>query len=200
MGDQQARAAADARARRCTPRHDRSGDRGRHRPALDALIASGGGPAWDAEAFTALSEHVRGEIRSTTLDALVSLGQILEAARAVRELLDKLPANAVFGPARVDIARQLGQLVYPGMAAAGVARLGDVERYLRAAAQRLERLPSHVVADAERMAAIHELEAQAAGRGDVMWLIEELRVAQLAGAHVRSGATVKRVREALASG
>ena len=32
-----------------------------------------------------------------------------------------------------------------------------------------------------------------------MWLIEEVRVAQLApGAHVRPGATVKRVREALA--
>jgi hypothetical protein len=49
------------------------------------------------------------------------------------------------------------------------------------------------------MAAIHELEAQAAGRSDVMWLIEEVRVAQLApGPHVRPGATVKRVREALA--
>ncbi len=170
--------------------------------ALDALIAIGGGPAWDAAAFTALDQHVRGEIRSTTLDALIAFGRILEAARAVRGLLDELPATALLGPARVDIARQLGRLVYPGMlAAAGLARLGDVERYLRAAAQRLERLPSHVIADAERMAAIHELEAQAAGRGDVIWLIEELRVTQLApGAHVRSGATVKRVREALAVG
>ncbi len=170
--------------------------------ALDALIASGGGPAWDAEAFTALREHVRGDLRPTTLDVLRAFGQILEAARAVRERLDALPASAVFGPARLDVARQLGRLVYPGMlAAAGLARLGDVERYLRAAAQRLERLPSHVVADGERMAAIHELEAQAAGRSDVMWLIEEVRVAQLApGAHVRPGATVKRVREALGGG
>jgi hypothetical protein len=49
------------------------------------------------------------------------------------------------------------------------------------------------------MAAIHQLEAQAAGRSDVMWLIEEVRVAQLApGVLVRPGATVKRVREALA--
>ena len=51
------------------------------------------------------------------------------------------------------------------------------------------------------MAAIHELEAQAAGRSDVMWLIQEVRVARLApGPHVRPGATVKRVREALAAG
>jgi len=168
--------------------------------ALDALTASGGGPAWDPEAFAALREHVRGELRPTTLDVLVAFGQILEAARAVRERLDTLPASAAFGPAREDVARQLGRLVYPGMlAAAGLARLGDVARYLRAGAQRLERLASHVAVDGERMAAIHELEAQAAGRSDVMWLIEEVRVAQLApGPYVRPGATVKRVREALA--
>jgi ATP-dependent helicase HrpA len=82
-----------------------------------------------------------------------------------------------------------------------VARLGDVERYLRAAAQRLQRLPSNVASDGQRMAEIHELEAQAAGRSDALWLIEELRVAQLApGALVRKGATVKRVRAALAAG
>ena len=133
---------------------------------------------------------------------MLAFGQILEAVRAVREQLDTLPASAVFAPARLDVARQLGRLVYPGMlAAAGLARLGDIERYLYAAAQRLARLSNHVVADGERMAAIHELEAEAAGRSDVLWLIEEVRVAQLApGAHVRRGATVKRVREALATG
>ena len=168
--------------------------------ALDALITSGGGPAWDAQAFAALREHVRGELQTTTLEAMLALGRILEAARAVREQLDVLPANAAFGPARLDVARQLGRLVFPGMLeAAGLARLDDVERYLRAAVRRLQRLARQVVADRERMTAIHELEAQAAGRRDVMWLIEELRVAQLSpGAPMRPGATVKRVREALA--
>ena len=170
--------------------------------ALDALVASGGGPAWDAEAFAALREHVRGHLRPTTRDALAGLGQILEAARAVRERLDVLPATAVLGPAREDVARQLGRLVYPGMlTGTSVARLGDVERYLRAAAQRLERLPSRVATDRERMATIHELEADASGRPDLRWLIEEVRVAQLApGEYVRPGATVKRVREGLAAG
>jgi ATP-dependent helicase HrpA len=167
--------------------------------ALNAIIASGGGPAWDAEAFAALREHVRGNLRPTTLDALVHLATILEAAAAVRERLDTLPATAVLGPAREDVARQLGRLVYPGMlTATGLARLADVERYLRAAAQRLERLPSRVAADRQGMATIHELEAQAAGRPELRWLIEEVRVAQLApGPHVRPGATVKRVREAI---
>jgi ATP-dependent helicase HrpA len=169
--------------------------------ALDALIRTGGGPAWDAAAFTALREHVRGEIRPTTLDALTALGQILDAARAVREMLDTLPASATLAAAREDVSRQLGRLVYPGMlAATGLARLPDVERYLRAAATRLERLPQNPVADGQRMAVIHELETQAIGRRDALWLIEELRVTQLApGPLVRPGATIKRVREALAT-
>ena len=169
--------------------------------ALDALIAGGGGPAWDAEGFAALREHVRGELRPATLDAVRGLGRILDAARAVREQLDTLPASAPFAPARQDVARQLGRLVYPGMlTAAGLTRLADVERYLSAAAQRLARLPSNIAVDANRMAAIHELEDQAAGRRDVTWLIEELRVSQLSpGPLVRPGATAKRVRQALAS-
>ncbi|HEY3771997.1 MAG TPA: ATP-dependent RNA helicase HrpA [Solirubrobacteraceae bacterium] len=167
--------------------------------ALEELIASGGGPAWDAAGFTALREHVRGELRPATLEALRALGRILDAARAVREQLDTLPASAAFGPAREDVARQLGRLVYPGMlAAAGITRLADVERYLRAAAQRLQRLPSQFAVDGRRMAEINELEAEAAGRSDVLWLLEELRVAQFApGPLVRRGATVKHVRAAL---
>jgi ATP-dependent helicase HrpA len=170
--------------------------------ALDALIDTGGGPAWDAAAFASLREHARGELRPATLDALRALAQILAAARAVQDRLDALPANAAFGPAREDVARQLGRLVYGGMlTATGLARLGDVERYLQAAALRLERLPGHLAADGTRMTEIHQLEAEAAGRPEVGWLIEELRVAQLApGTLVRKGATVKRVLEALAKG
>jgi ATP-dependent helicase HrpA len=169
--------------------------------ALDALIASGGGPAWDAAAFAALRDHVRGELRPATLDALRALGRVIVAAQAVRDRLEVLPASSAFAAARQDVARQLGRLVYPGMlTATGIERLSDVERYLQAAAQRLDRLPQYVVADARRMATIHDLEGRAAGRRDVIWLIEELRVAELApGPLVRPGATVKRVLEALAA-
>jgi ATP-dependent helicase HrpA len=87
------------------------------------------------------------------------------------------------------------------LAATGLTRLPDVERYLRAAALRLERLPRQVTADAQRMATIHELESEAEHRRDLLWLLEELRVTQLAaGEYVRPGATVRRVREALAAG
>jgi hypothetical protein len=65
--------------------------------------------------------------------------------------------------------------------------------------QRLERLPANFVIDGKRMAEILELEAEAAGRGDLVWLLEEVRVAQFApGPYVRRGATVRHVREALA--
>ena len=48
---------------------------------------------------------------------------------------------------------------HPGfVAATGVDRLADVERYLRAAARRLERLPDAVAVDRDRMNAVHELE------------------------------------------
>jgi ATP-dependent helicase HrpA len=87
------------------------------------------------------------------------------------------------------------------LAATGLARLGDVERYLQAAAQRLARLPSHLAADGQRMSEIHRLESEAAGRADLTWPLEELRVAQLApGPLVRPGASIKRVRQALAAG
>jgi ATP-dependent helicase HrpA len=170
------------------------------RAALDAVIASGGGPAWSAGEFTKLREHVRGEIRPATLEIMQALGRIIGAAHAVRERLDSLPATAALGPAREDVARQLGRLVYPGMlAAAGREHLDDVERYLRAADQRLERLPRQLAGDAQRMAVIHQLETEAGMRPDLVWLIEELRVAQLSpGPHVRPGATIRRVREALA--
>jgi ATP-dependent RNA helicase HrpA len=49
------------------------------------------------------------------------------------------------------------------------------------------------------MAEIQELEAEAAGRSDLMWLLEEVRVTQFApGPYVRRGATVKHARDALA--
>ena len=131
-------------------------------------------------------------------------GRILEAARPCASGSTRFRRARVLGPAREDVARQLGRLVYPGMlAATGLARLGDVERYLRAAAPRLERLPQNLASPTTGSAwrPSTRWRLQAAGRSDAKWLLEELRVAQLApGAHVRPGATVKRVREALAVG
>jgi ATP-dependent helicase HrpA len=186
--------------------------------ALDALIASGGGPAWDEAGFARLRDHVAGELAERTLRVARDLTAVLEARREVERRLDTLPAAAPLQEIRMDVARQLGRLVHPGCAtAAGAARLPDVERWLRAAAARLDRLPDAAGSDRDRMRTIHELESAYEGRladwpasvprppelYEVRWQLEELRAAQFAPAlAARGGAggpvSAKRIRRAIA--
>jgi ATP-dependent helicase HrpA len=132
----------------------------------------------------------------------------LEAAREVERLLEPLTAVPL-QPARADVREQVRRLVHPGfVAATGEARLPDVERYLRAAARRLERLPNAVAVDRDRMNAVHELERAYRDRlttaarpellREVPWMLEELRVSHFAQAlGVRGGASSKRIRRVL---
>jgi ATP-dependent helicase HrpA len=180
--------------------------------ALDALIATGGGPAWDAAGFERLRTHVAGALADDTLATTRALVAVLAARREVERRLDALPTAAPLEEIRLDVARQLGRLVHAGCAAAaGARRLADVERYLQAAAARLDRLPDAAGSDRDRMRTIHELEATWAGRladwpagepkppglYEVRWLLEELRVAQFAPA-LGARVTAKQVRRAIA--
>jgi ATP-dependent helicase HrpA len=178
--------------------------------AVDALVASAGGPAWDEAAFARLRDHVAGHLAETTARVVDQVVAILAAARVVQALLEPLTAVPL-QPARADVAEQVRRLVHPGfVTATGVARLADVERYLRAAARRLERLPNAVAVDRDRMTAVHELERayrerlQAAPAApdalrEVPWMLEELRVSHFAQAlGVRGQVSAKRIRRALA--
>lgn len=123
-------------------------------------------------------------------------------------------SGAALQTSRYDVQRQLRRLVYPGfVAAAGLARLGDVERYLRGALQRLERLPDAPAADLDRLRGVHELEeahrrrleAWPPGRAlpeslrRVPWMLEELRMSHFAqGLGVRGPVSSKRIRRVLA--
>ncbi len=174
--------------------------------ALDALVDEGGGPAWDADGWAALRGHVARELAARTAAVVDDVVAVLGEAALLRRRLDELPADAALQPARLDVAAQLGGLVHDGfVAASGADRLGDLVRYLRAAARRLERLPDAVAADRDRMNAIAELERAYAARGGraalpaVHWMLQELRVAHFAqGLGVRGGATPKQIRRALA--
>ena len=171
--------------------------------ALDALVAEAGGPAWDEAAFAALREHVVAGLVVTTAQIAAQVVEILDAAREVRLRLDALSADPALQPARLDVAAQLGGLVYPGfVAAAGAGRLPDVARYLRAAAQRLDRLPDAVATDRDRMNAVAELESlwrSAGAPRAVGWMLQELRVSHFAqGLGVRGQVSAKRIRQALA--
>jgi ATP-dependent helicase HrpA len=177
--------------------------------AVDALIAEGGGPAWDEAAFARLRDFVAGELADRTTAVVEQVVSVLDAAREVERLLEPLTAVPL-QPARADVREQLRRLVHPGfVAATGAARLGDVERYLRAAARRLERLPNAVAVDRDRMNAIHELERayrerlKSASRPETLrevpWLLEELRVSHYAQAlGVRGGASAKQILRLLA--
>jgi ATP-dependent helicase HrpA len=185
--------------------------------ALDALIAEAGGPAWDEPGFARLRSHVAGSLADETLATARALVAVLEARREVERRLDALPVAPALQEIRLDVARQLGRLVHRGCAAAaGAPRLHDVERYLRAAVVRLDRLPDAAGSDRDRMRTIHELEAAYEGRlggwpagapkapalYEVRWMLEELRVAQFAPALAARGAgavSAKRIRRSIAT-
>jgi ATP-dependent RNA helicase HrpA len=176
--------------------------------AADALLGEGGGPAWDEAGFARLRGFVAGSLAERTLAIVRQAVGVLAAAREVERQLEPLTAVPL-QPARADVREQLRRLVYPGwIAATGAERVADVERYLRAAARRLDRLPNAVAVDRDRMNAIQELERlyrerlQATARPetlrDVPWMLEELRVSHYAQAlGVRGGASAKRIRRAL---
>jgi len=181
--------------------------------ALDALIARGGGPAWDEAGFARLRAHVAGALAGTTVEIVGQVVAVLDAAQAVRRAMER-PTGEALRPIRHDVARQLGGLVFPGfVAATGARRLPDVERYLRGAAVRLERLPASAATDLDRMRGVHELEAAYRARvealapgqaippalREVRWLVEELRMSHFAPAlGVRGPVSSKRIRRALA--
>jgi ATP-dependent helicase HrpA len=180
--------------------------------ALDALTAEAGGPAWDEAAFARLRRHVAGRLTAATAEVVRQTAAVLDAAREVRQRLGALTAEP-FAEARRDVEAQVRRLVRPGfIARTGAARLPDVERYLRAAARRLERLPDAVAVDRDRMRAVRELEEahrrrlEAWPRGrplpaalrEVPWMLEELRVSQFAqGLGTRGPVSAKRIRRAL---
>jgi ATP-dependent helicase HrpA len=177
--------------------------------AADALMAAGGGPAWDEAGFARLRGHVAGALASRTAAVVASVVGVLDAAREVSRQLEPLTAVPL-QPARADVRQQLARLVHPGfVATTGVDRLADVERYLRAAARRLERLPDAVAVDRDRMNGVHELERAyrerlAAVPGsmalrEVPWMLEELRVSHFAQSlGTRGPISAKRIRRALA--
>ncbi|HTE61206.1 MAG TPA: DUF3418 domain-containing protein, partial [Solirubrobacteraceae bacterium] len=181
--------------------------------ALEALMAEAGGPAWDEAGFARLRDHVAGDLADTTARVVTQVVAILDAARAVERGLEPLARAPALAPAREDVERQLRRLVHPGfITATGVKRLPDVERYLRAAARRLERLPNAPAPDLDRMRGIHELEREyeagvaswPAGRPlppalrDVPWLLEELRVSHFAQSlGTRGQVSAKRIRKVI---
>ncbi|HEY6493080.1 MAG TPA: ATP-dependent RNA helicase HrpA [Trebonia sp.] len=162
--------------------------------AVDGLIAEAGGPAWDAEQFSKIVEHVRPRLHAATYEVVTWAEEILRGAHDARMRVDGLRSQAL-EPAGVDVRAQLDGLIAPGfLTAAGSARLPAIARYVKAVGRRLDKLTENAGRDAQQMLVVHRVqdayrrtlaalpaEARATeGVRGIRWQIEELRVSLFA--------------------
>ena len=134
----------------------RRGARGRLVAAVDALVAAGGraGVGRGRVRAAARPRRRRAWPRRRCGSSSRSRASSTPSGE-VRRRLEPLHRRA--GRARAPRRRSASSAgsCCPGfVAATGAARLADVERYLRAAARRLERLPDVVATDRDRMRAV----------------------------------------------
>lgn len=160
--------------------------------SVDHLLAVHGGPVRDLPAWMELLERVRDDLEPTMLEVVNRVGDALAATGRLEAATANLGAPALEA-SLLDMATQVGGLIYPGfVAATGVDRLDDVVRYLHGAERRLTALGGDVPRDRARMARVRALEdayrktdAAVSGRRgsqELRWLLEELRVSLFAQA------------------
>ena len=173
---------------------------------LGTIIDTHGIP-WDDASFAQLQKHARRDLPRLASEWAPVAAQMIDEVAAIRMAI---VAGEHLPPDCVDDARNhLDRLVFPGhLSAIGVDKFHDVIRYLRGIRERLDKLPTRVLADRTSMHEIlgvedfydtvvrhmswsREIEA-------IAWSLEELRIsafAQQLGA--REKVSVKRIRKRL---
>ncbi|MBW8191901.1 ATP-dependent RNA helicase HrpA [Neiella marina] len=180
--------------------------------AADALIDD----SWavrDESSFNALREHVRAELNETAGTIALQVEQILTIAHKLNKgLKGRMPFELV--NSYQDIQQCLNDLVFKGFVSAnGVAKLDDVERYMKALLRRFEKLAENPTKDRQSILLVEKLTGRyqklaeksavkrkaAAELESVKWQIEELKVSIHAQQLGTSGpVSEKRVSAALA--
>ena len=166
--------------------------------AVDDIVAEHvPGEVRTEEAYAAALAAVRTHVASRVLVVIEAVEPVLALAATVRRTLDMLERGAAASrtaATRADVRAQLDSLVRPGfVAATGLRRLRDVQRYLRAAEHRLQRAatnPREVrlqeavdrveAAYADLLDSLPEGRRGAAEATDIGWMVEELRVSLFA--------------------
>ena len=185
--------------------------------AVDRVMSDHGDLPWTEAEFDELRRKVRDAAPGLAANALHKAAQVMAAATDASSRLARLRADSL-RPSVDDANRHLGRLVHRGFVlGAGLGRLDDIERYVRALVYRLDHLAGAQEADRRRMAEVVPLERRfesvvdSAGTAalspalvDLRWQLEELRVATFAQPLMvkRSGrppVSVKRVTAALAA-
>jgi len=161
--------------------------------AVDKVMTDHGALPWTEAEFAELHRAVRDGAPGLAASALHKAACVVAAATAASHRLATLRADSL-RPSVDDANRHLGRLVHRGFVlGAGVDRLDDIERYVRAISYRLDHLAGAQVADQRRMAEVVPLEQRfeaivdAAGTAqlspvlvELRWQLEDLRVAVFA--------------------
>jgi ATP-dependent helicase HrpA len=180
--------------------------RGCAEAAVDQLLLDAGGPAWDAAGFDRLLGQVRAGFAEVAVRAASLVGEVLASAAAVDDRLAAMHHESLDETA-VDVEAHLGRLLHPGwIAAAGLDRLPDVARYLRAEEHRVAKATSDPARDRARIPLVQALEQEYRSvapldvDGSIRWQLEELRVATFAQSiGPKGGPSAPKVRAALAA-
>ena len=161
---------------------------------VDDVVARNGGPAWDAAGFARLEEAVARELPVAVAQQLRVVGRILSSTRQVEQAVTAVTSLQVLS-SLADVKEHLARLVRPGFVTdTGLARLPDVQRYLRALLRRVEVLGTDPHRDTQHLWQVQELQreleaalasvpADSPGRealAEVRWMVEELRVSLFA--------------------
>ena len=156
--------------------------------AVDSLVQENGMPHSSGE-FDVLLEKVRGGIADEVKKAADSVSEILVLFNKVQKQF-KGSLQLKLALSYSEEQKHLSSLVHKGFASEfGAAQLGNIKRYLRCSAARLEKLPRNPAKDRASMAlldGINEdysnfLKAFPAGlipkeAEDIRWMIEEYRI------------------------
>ncbi len=162
--------------------------------AVDAIVARHGGPSFDDAGYAALREAVAAELPDTTAQVVVAVEKVVAAAHEVRAAL-AAPAPPAMKESIEDMRAQLFALIKPGfVTATGLSHLGDLPRYLRGIARRLEKLSTNPARDRAWMDQVHQAWAEyddllgslpphqreVPAVVEIRWMLEELRISLFA--------------------
>jgi ATP-dependent helicase HrpA len=181
---------------------------------VDGVTGSAPTQVRGASAYAGLLAQVRPQVAAAFTEVLVQVAALLTLAQEVRSQLRGL-SSLVLLPALTDVQAQLAELLPDGFVSrAGVRRVADLSRYLRAIQARLDRLPDRPRPDDAAMSQVHDVEAEARqsiarlpgsrrhspAAADIGWMLQELRVSLFAPT-VRTAYPIsdKRIRRALAA-
>lgn len=161
--------------------------------AVDQLMSDQAMPR-DEAAFAKARDYIRENLNDATLAVATTVEKVLTAANKVnKQLKGKVGLDMIM--AHGDIKAQVAGLVYPNFVAdIGHHKLADVERYLKAVARRLEKLPIDPSKDRQHTLVMDELQQSYHGIlkqlpknqpkpekvTQLRWMLEELRVSLFA--------------------